>query len=102
MTAKQNFPNDFLKLWQDGIKDYMQDARAAELMSEYFLKFQENFNSMAKPNEKSSTSEFCNDDTKGDDRYYDLSERIKLLEFRISKLEANVQKQASKSKNRAA
>lgn len=95
MTTNQNFPNEFLKMWQKGLQDYMQDARAAELMSEYFIKFQENYNSTVNNNGQNNSSELRNDDAKRDAQLADLADRLAKLEARVSKIDSKPRKAAA-------
>lgn len=95
MTTNQNFPNDFLKIWQKNLQEYMQDPKAAEMMSEYFIKFQENYNSMVNSNGTNSSSEFRNDDAKRDEQLADLANRLAKLEERLSNIESKPKKAAA-------
>ena len=102
MTTNQNFPNDFLKMWQKGIQDYMQDAKTAELASDYFLKFQDNYNSMMSKYAQTSTSKFHDDGAQRDEQHITLSTRVEQLEARVTELEELLSRLAPKSKKSAA
>ncbi|MDF3046990.1 MAG: hypothetical protein K0R73_108 [Candidatus Midichloriaceae bacterium] len=83
MTNTKNSASNLIDDWQKHMQEYLNDPRLAELMVDYYAKFQNH----ATNSFKQANAENHNDAHDGDFVPYELGKRIAELEARVEVLE---------------
>jgi hypothetical protein len=83
MTNTKNSASNLIDDWQKHMQEYLNDPRLAELMVDYYAKFQNH----AKTNFKQTDAENPDDVGNGDFVPHEFSKRITELETRVEMLE---------------
>ncbi len=79
MSNKQTSASDLIDNWQKQMQEYLNDPRVADLMMDYYGKFQSNMQDATKKN--------TDDDDDGDPISQQLANRVDELEKKVEALE---------------
>jgi hypothetical protein len=89
MSNKQNSASNLIDDWQKQIQECLNDPRAAELIMDYYGKFQKNIQDAAQKFADQGADHACNDPVfanKLDKRVEELEARVEVLEKLLGRI----------------